>query len=126
MTVDPNLFDHVKLVESRLADEGIEFASRKDLIDVSECFKPELFNFFSVHGKTVFLKKYYRSFSLVCRHFNPASEFGLTCISHSFANDEFTVRRYTDFSLAMRDFLFVVQGLCKFAHEQALRSFSRG
>lgn len=126
MKVDPTLFDHVKLVESRLADEGIEFASRKDLIDVSEFSKPELFNFFSVHGKTVFIKKYFRSFSLVCRHFNPAAEFGLNCISHSFASDEFTVRRYTDFCLAVRDFLFIVQGLCKCAHEAAARSFSRG
>lgn len=126
MIIDPTLFDHVKLVESRLADDGIQFASRKDLIDVSECAKPEFFNFFSVHGKTVFIKKWFRSFALVCRHFNPAAEFGLNCISHSFANDEFTVRRYTDFSLAVRDFLFIVQGLCKFAHEEAARSFSRG
>lgn len=126
MTIDPNLFDHVKLVESRLADEGIEFASRKDLINISELVKPEIFNFFSVHGKTVFIRKYFRSFSLICRHFNPASEFGLSCVFHSFGSDEFTVRRYTDFSLAMRDFLYIVQGLCKSAHEEALRSFSRG
>lgn len=126
MIIDPTLFDHVELVKSRLADDGIEFASVKDLIGVSEFAKPEIFNFFSVHGRMVYIKRYFRSFSLICRHFNPASEFGLSCISHSHIRDEFTVRRYTEFSLAMRDFLFIVQGLCKVSHEEALRSFSRG
>lgn len=125
MVVDPTLFDHVSLVASRLHDDGIEFPSSKDLVSVSELAKPEVFNFFSVHGKTVVIRKRYRRFYLLCRHFNPAS-FGLSSVSYNRHNDEYVFRYYDDFSLAVRDFTFMVQGLCKFALEEAARSFSNG
>lgn len=125
MIIDPTLVDHVKLVESRLADEGIEFASVKDLIDVSEFVKPEIFNFFSVHGKTVVIRRRYRRFYLLCRHFNPAN-FGLSSVSYNRHNDEYVLRYYDDFCFAVRDFSFMVQGLCKLALKEAECSLSNG
>lgn len=125
MIVDPALLDHVSLVASRLHDDGIEFPSQKDLVSVSELAKPEIFNFFSVHGMTVAIRKSYRRFYLLCRHFNPAS-FGLSSASYNRHKDEYVLRYYDDFSLAVRDFSFMVQGLCKLALEEAARSFSNG
>ena len=125
MLIDPTLFDHVSLVASRLHDEGIEFPSQKDLVSVSELSKPELFNFFSVHGRTVVIRKSYLRFYLLCRNFNPAS-FGLSSTSYNRHKGEYILRYYDDFSLAVRDFSFMVQGLCKVALDEAARSFSNG
>lgn len=125
MIIEPTLFDHVSLVASRLHDEGIDFPSRKDLVSVSEFSKPELFNFFSVHGKVVFIQKRAGRFCLFCRNFNPAN-FGLSSVSYNRHKGEFVLRYYDDFSLAVRDFSLMVQGLCKVALDEAARSFSNG
>lgn len=126
MLVDPTLVDHQRLVASRLADEGIEFPSLEDLTSTVEVFKPQLFNFFSIHGKTVYICKHYSVFVLVCRNFNPAAQFGLSCVSHNVHRREFVVRKYTEFSLVMRDFCYVVSGLCNEALSAAAKEFSRG
>lgn len=125
MLIDPTKFDHVSLVASRLHDDGIEFPSQKDLVSVSEVSKPELFNFFSVHGKTVAIRKRYKRYFIFCRNFNPAF-FGLTCVSFNRHRQECIFRYYDDFSLAVRDFSLMVQGLCKAALDEAARSFSNG
>lgn len=65
MIFDPSVSDHVKLIKSRLSDEGIEFASSSDLVSVVETFKPQIFNYFSVHGKVVYIAKHY-SFLFLC------------------------------------------------------------
>ena len=126
MVIDPVLVDHQTLLKARLADEGIDFPTSSDLVSCVETFKPQIFNYFSVHGKIVYIAKRYSSFVLVCRHFNPAAMFGLTCISHSVHAEEFTVRRYSEFSLAVRDFCYIVSGLCKEALSVASKDFSRG
>lgn len=119
------MFDHVSLVAERLHDEGIEFPSRADLVSVSEFSKPEIFNFFSVHGKTVFIQKRGSRFCLFCRNFNPAN-FGLSSVFFNRHKFEFILRYYDEFSLAVRDFSLLVQGLCKEALGEAARSFSNG
>lgn len=126
MLFNPEISDHAKLIKSRLSDEGIDFASSSDLVSVVETFKPQIFNYFSVHGKIVYIAKHYSCFVLVCRRFNPASLFGLSCLSHNVHKEEFVVRKYYDFSLSVRDFTFVVEGLCSLARKEASEEFSRG
>lgn len=125
MLIDPTLFDHVSLVASRLHDDGIEFPSLTDLVSVSEFSKPELFNFFSVHGKVVAIRKFHNRFYVFCRRFNPAV-YGLSCVSFNRHRDEYILRYYDDFSLSVRDFSLLVQGLCKEALDDAAVSFSNG
>lgn len=125
MIINPVMFDHVSLVAQRLHDDGIDFPSMADLVSVSELSKPEIFNFFSVHGQTVFIQKHYRRFSLVCRNFNPA-HFGLSSASFNRHKNEYVLRYYDDFSFAVRDFSLMVQGLCKVALDEAARSISNG
>ena len=126
MVFDPSVVDHQFLIKSRLADEGIDFASSSDLVSVVETFRPQIFNYFSVHGKVVYISKYYSSFVLVCRRFNPASLFGLSCLLHNVHKEEFVVRKYSEFSLAVRDFTFIVEGLCSLSRKEAAEEFSRG
>lgn len=87
MLIDCTDFNHLELVRQRLADEGIEFPSSVDLVREIEVFNPRIFNYFSFHGKQVFIscrsvgRK--RLYQLYCCNFNPRVFFGVEPISYN-------------------------------------------
>lgn len=108
-------FDEARLIRSRLADDGITFPSLKDLIEKSERARPEFFNFFSFHGKVVFVKARFvgrrRFWQLFCRNFSPVELFGISVLSYSRHQDTWLCFEIEDFDFIMAKFNLFCRGL---------------
>lgn len=80
MIVDCTDINQITFVQQRLADEGLEFPTKKDLVVTTERFCPRVYNYFSLHGRQLYITldtRYRRlTYQLVAQNCSP-SYFGL-------------------------------------------------
>lgn len=80
--LSPVEFDNISFIRSRLADDGISFPSVKDFVSMTEQARPEFFNFFSFHGRVVFVRlSRSHKYQVVCRNFSVGAVLGVSPIS---------------------------------------------
>lgn len=83
MTIVDLETDNIQLIRQRLADDGINFPTLKDFLDNTETARPDLFNFFSFHGRFVFMRFSRGNYEVICRNFSVGAVLGVNPISEN-------------------------------------------
>lgn len=106
-------FNDAELIRSRLADEGIEFPTVKEMYEIVEPIKPEVFNYFSIHGKIAYVRKFRSLYEVIVKNVDPRNFLDVDIIHFNRHNMAYTIQRTEIFELAIGWFSACVYEMTK-------------
>lgn len=88
-----------------------DFPTFADLVNHLEYLKPQYFNYFSIHGMIVFVRKRHSVYQVVCKNWNAPELLGCPCISHNRHQMTYVIRETEYISLALGSFYHACEWL---------------